>query len=128
MQWWRENVRGDGRPSKTSPDLGRFPVEKAEELTGITSQQVSKWAKRLQEPARSRRHAAIAGTPWGQYGSADRRQNYAEALSAAARLASTDLRFSSAARRSCGMTAARYLAVFCAKSHSKSRCARSPAT
>jgi len=42
---WSESVRGKGKRSN-SADRGYF-VEQAETLTGITHQQVSKWAKRL---------------------------------------------------------------------------------
>ena len=49
VQWWRENVsvnHGAGRGKKIA-DRGSFSVDQAEALTGITQQQVSKWAKRL---------------------------------------------------------------------------------
>lgn len=49
IRWWRDRVRGDGRPKKTGADPGQFSREDAEELTGITHQQVSKWAKRLKD-------------------------------------------------------------------------------
>ena len=45
--WWREKVRGDGRPSKTVSVRGQLTVESAEELTGISKQQVSRWASKL---------------------------------------------------------------------------------
>jgi len=49
VQWWKDKVRGDGRPEKTGADRGRFPRERAEELTGITHQQVSRWTRRLKD-------------------------------------------------------------------------------
>ena len=47
--WWREKVRGDGKPSKTGAGRGRLPREDAESMTGITQQQVARWSKRLQK-------------------------------------------------------------------------------
>lgn len=47
VEWWRENVRGKGKKSNNA-DQGYF-VEDAQELTAITQQQVSKWAKRLKD-------------------------------------------------------------------------------
>ena len=47
VRWWRENVRGDGRPGKTVPDLGLFTVFEAYKYAEITKQQVSKWAKKI---------------------------------------------------------------------------------
>lgn len=52
--WWRENVRPDGRPPKTGAERGRFLRDDAEAQTGISHQQVSKWAKRLQDRAKYR--------------------------------------------------------------------------
>lgn len=49
VQWWRERVRGDGRPSKTVADRGQLSATDAESLTGITKQQVSRWAKALED-------------------------------------------------------------------------------
>jgi ParB family chromosome partitioning protein len=62
VQWWKDNVRGDGRPSKTAAGPGRFGVTQAEELTGITSQQVSKWKKRLSD--REKYRATLYGVAW----------------------------------------------------------------
>lgn len=45
--WWRDAVRERGKRSNVA-DRGLF-VEKAEELTGITKQQVSKWASVLRD-------------------------------------------------------------------------------
>lgn len=55
VRWWREAVRGKGNPEKKGRDLisaeqGQLNQPDAEELTGITHQQVSKWAKRLKQP------------------------------------------------------------------------------
>jgi hypothetical protein len=48
-RWWRENVSiGHGRKNADPRSLN---VVDAEEITGIAQQQVSKWAKRLQEGA-----------------------------------------------------------------------------
>ncbi len=47
VNWWRESVRGKGK--KANSQDRRYFVDSAEELTGITKQQVSKWAKRLQD-------------------------------------------------------------------------------
>lgn len=49
VAWWREKVRGDGRPSKTVADRGQLSATDAESLTGITKQQVSRWAKALED-------------------------------------------------------------------------------
>jgi phage N-6-adenine-methyltransferase len=45
VNWWRETVRGKGKRSN-SADRGYF-VEQAEQLTGISHQQISRWAKKL---------------------------------------------------------------------------------
>lgn len=50
VQWWRETIssrHGGDRKSRTAN--GVLDVPKAEELTGITQQQVSKWASRLKD-------------------------------------------------------------------------------
>lgn len=52
VEWWKEKVRGDGNPAKKSKELtavdqGRLKRDQAENLTGISNQQVSKWRKRL---------------------------------------------------------------------------------
>lgn len=49
VAWWRETVRGDGRPSKTVAVRGQLSATDAESLTGITKQQVSRWAKALED-------------------------------------------------------------------------------
>lgn len=52
VRWWRETVsvnHGAGRGNKKNADLRSFSKADAEELTGITQQQVSKWAKKLQK-------------------------------------------------------------------------------
>lgn len=46
VAWWNANVGGRGRPQKNA-DRGSFSVDKAEELTNIKQQQVSRWRKRL---------------------------------------------------------------------------------
>jgi hypothetical protein len=45
--WWREKVRGPGKAN--SRRTGLFDCDKAEEMTGITQQPISKWAKRLKD-------------------------------------------------------------------------------
>jgi hypothetical protein len=53
--WWREKVAragGDRQTKKHSPrSAGMLSLEEAEKLTGISSQQISKWAKRLAKRA-----------------------------------------------------------------------------
>lgn len=46
--WWRANVRDGGRP-KTVADRGQYSADDAERITGITKQQVSKWAAKLKD-------------------------------------------------------------------------------
>jgi hypothetical protein len=60
--WWRESVRGKGKKANSADR--RYFVSEAEDLTGITQQQASKWAKRLQDPERYR--AKLYGTAWKQ--------------------------------------------------------------
>lgn len=60
VQWWRDNVRGKGQRGN-SAGLGYF-VEHAEEVTGITHQQVSKWKKRLTD--RDKYRSTIYGVAW----------------------------------------------------------------
>ena len=60
MRWWKETVtprKGGDRGNqyvepKTQNDV--FGKDDAESLTGITQQQVSKWAKKLQKPEQYR--------------------------------------------------------------------------
>lgn len=60
VRWWEETVttrHGMGRPparEEKNPDRRSFPVGVAEDATGISQQQVSKWRKRLQEPEKYR--------------------------------------------------------------------------
>lgn len=50
VRWWRETVTpGKGTRTDLSADR-RFSCDDAEALTGISHQQVSKWAKKLQKP------------------------------------------------------------------------------
>lgn len=58
--WWAKNIRGKGKKSNNA-DPGYF-VSQAEKLTGITQQQVSKWAKRLKAPEKYR--AGLFGVAW----------------------------------------------------------------
>lgn len=51
-QWWKENVRGPGKSNSARPGL--FGCDRAEELTGITQEQVSKWRKRSADRAKYR--------------------------------------------------------------------------
>lgn len=57
VQWWRENVsrnhggKRDADQVRGSPHL---KFDDAEKLTGITHQQVSKWAKRLKDEGKYR--------------------------------------------------------------------------
>jgi phage N-6-adenine-methyltransferase len=62
VQWWKDNVGAfHGRPKK-SADRRTFSLEQAEELTGITHQQVSKWRKRLAD--RAKYGATLYGVAW----------------------------------------------------------------
>jgi hypothetical protein len=47
VRWWREMVRGKGEKAN-SADRGYF-VDAAESITGISHQQVSRWAKCLKD-------------------------------------------------------------------------------
>ena len=62
--WWRDAVTPNqcaGR-GKTVADLRLFSVADAEEQTGIRKQQVSRWAKRLQDRRPSGRHRFAANS------------------------------------------------------------------
>ena len=54
VRWWGEavtpNKGGDRKSENQSPRLATLIAEDAENLTGITKQQVSKWGQRLKEP------------------------------------------------------------------------------
>jgi phage N-6-adenine-methyltransferase len=62
VNWWDAQVRGRGKRSNVV-DPGLF-VEEAEQRTGITKQQVAKWAKRLQK--RDEYRAALYGVAYRQ--------------------------------------------------------------
>jgi glutathione S-transferase len=51
VRWWRETVQAQsaGRGHKTRADLGVFSMPDAEALSGISHQQVSRWAKKLKD-------------------------------------------------------------------------------
>jgi hypothetical protein len=44
VRWWKETVRSDGNPG-TGAGPRRLARDDAEDITGITKQTVSKWAK-----------------------------------------------------------------------------------
>ena len=48
VRWWDENVRRRGEKSNSTEQ--RYLVVDAEDLTGISHQQVSKWRRRLKDP------------------------------------------------------------------------------
>jgi hypothetical protein len=57
VEWWRENVtpnKGGDRKSENQTPRSAFLVTDAESQTGITQQQVSRWASRLKNPSRYR--------------------------------------------------------------------------
>lgn len=60
VQWWKNNVRGPGKSNSARPGL--FGCDQAEDLTGITQEQVSKWRKRLAD--RDKYRATIYGVAW----------------------------------------------------------------
>lgn len=60
IQWWKDNVRGPGKSNYSRP--GIFGLDEAEELTGITKEQVSKWKKRLTD--RDKYRATLYGVAW----------------------------------------------------------------
>lgn len=61
VRWWRENV-SVRLHNKVSAERGTLSMDDAETQTGITNQQVSKWAKRLKDkPAYS---AVLFGAAW----------------------------------------------------------------
>lgn len=60
--WWLEKVRGPGKSN--SRRSGGIEMDKAEELTGITSQQVSKWAKAIKD--RKAYSAKLFGAAWNK--------------------------------------------------------------
>lgn len=60
VQWWKDNVRGPGKANYSRP--GIFGLDQAEELTGITKEQVSKWRKRLAD--RDKYRATLYGVAW----------------------------------------------------------------
>ncbi len=55
VRWWKETVTPNrDRRSESENAERRFQKDDAESLTGITQQQVSKWAKKLQKPEQYR--------------------------------------------------------------------------
>jgi hypothetical protein len=60
--WWKVTVRPSHRPEKTVPDRGQLTADTAEDLTGITKQQVSRWGERLKD--REKYRALIYGAAW----------------------------------------------------------------
>lgn len=65
--WWDENVRGKGKRANNVDQ--RYFVEDAQDFTGITQQQVSKWRRRLSDPKKYQEmlfgaayNKAVAGT------------------------------------------------------------------
>jgi hypothetical protein len=62
VAWWREKVsvrHGMNRHNVESPVRGTLSLAKAEKLTGISNQQVSRWSTRLEDED-GYRHALIA--------------------------------------------------------------------
>lgn len=57
VRWWKENVRKAGQGNNAGPRY--LSVADAEEKTGITQQQVSKWKARLAD--REAYRAALFG-------------------------------------------------------------------
>jgi hypothetical protein len=55
VRWWRESVstRQGGGEKLSRGSAQKFSMDNAEATTGITHQQVSKWAKRLKRDALS---------------------------------------------------------------------------
>lgn len=67
VQWWRDTIGknyGGKRRGNQVPRTADLNLTQAEELTGITSQQVSKWAKRLKDLPAYR--ARLYGAAWKQ--------------------------------------------------------------
>jgi phage N-6-adenine-methyltransferase len=61
--WWKDTVtpgHGAGRGNKKVADRGPFSVDKAEKLTGITKQQVSKWGKLVADKPKYRGRVILA--------------------------------------------------------------------
>lgn len=55
VRWWAEKVRGRGQPGKNSPRSEEIlSMPDAEKVTGISNQQVSKWARRLNDKEKYR--------------------------------------------------------------------------
>lgn len=55
VRWWKETVTPNrDRRTESENAERRFQKDDAESLTGITQQQVSKWAKKLQKPEQYR--------------------------------------------------------------------------
>ncbi len=59
VRWWKETVGirqspGNNQHSSNADLRSTIPKDDAESLTGITQQQVSKWAKKLQKPEQYR--------------------------------------------------------------------------
>lgn len=64
VQWWRDavSVRHAAGSEKNAERRSTLSKDDAEELTGISQQQVSKWAKRLKDPEKYR--AGLFGVAW----------------------------------------------------------------
>ena len=64
--WWQATVTPGQSPgrggNKSSADRGTIPMRKAEQLSGITNQQVARWRQRLRDPESYKRR--LYGATW----------------------------------------------------------------
>jgi hypothetical protein len=54
VAWWEGTVREGGRPKKTSTERNWISQAEAEQQTGISHVQVSRWKARLRDPDKYR--------------------------------------------------------------------------
>lgn len=69
VEWWRDSVQSRGNPAKKGEDLKNadlrsLTLTEIEELTKISQQQVSKWAKRIEDAEAYR--AKLYGKAWNE--------------------------------------------------------------
>lgn len=60
VEWWKGNVRGDGRPAKNDCSTATVSVSEAEEIIGLRKHSISRWSKRLKDREKFKNQIAVA--------------------------------------------------------------------
>lgn len=60
VEWWKGNVRTDGRPSKNVCSTAYVSMAEAEEIIGIRQHSISRWSKRLKDREKFKNQIAVA--------------------------------------------------------------------